>query len=68
MHSMNRVMKIMAGTCALLSCLATVHGIVDMLVAGYGEFTTDGCIPDTVNGAKFVRDLYEKVHDTAGES
>ena len=54
-------------SCALLSCLAAVHGTVDMLVAGYGEFTTDGCIPDNVNGAKFVRDLYDKVNDTAGE-
>ncbi len=35
--------------------------------AGSGEFTTDGCIPDTVTGAKFVRDLYEKVDDTAGQ-
>ncbi|KAG7382140.1 hypothetical protein PHYPSEUDO_005166 [Phytophthora pseudosyringae] len=25
------------------------------------EFSTADCIPDTVNGAKFVRDLYEKV-------
>lgn len=54
-------------TCALLSCLAAMHGTVYILVAGYGEFTTDGCIPDTVNGAKYVRDLYEKVNDTAGE-
>lgn len=34
---------------------------------GYGEFPADDCIPDTVNGAKFVRDLYEKVGDTAGK-
>lgn len=34
---------------------------------GYGEFTTEGCIPDNVNGAKFVRDLYEKVDDNAGK-
>lgn len=38
-----------------------------MVVAGYGEFSTEGCIPDNVNGAKFVRDLYEKVDDTTGE-
>ncbi len=35
---------------------------------GYGEFPTTDCIPDTVNGAKFVRDLYEKVDDNAGNS
>jgi len=28
--------------------------------SGYGSFTGEGTIPDTVNGAKFVRDLYEK--------
>jgi putative glutathione S-transferase len=26
---------------------------------GYGSFPCDGCIPDTVNGAKSMRDLYE---------
>lgn len=36
--------------------------------AGYGDFPADGCIPDSVEGAKFVRDLYEKVGDTAGMS
>lgn len=33
---------------------------------GYGEFPTTDCIPDTVNDAKFVRDLYEMVDDNAG--
>ncbi|KAE8904384.1 hypothetical protein PF005_g15524 [Phytophthora fragariae] len=28
------------------------------------EYPTDGCIPDTVNNTKFVRDLYEKVDPT----
>ncbi|OWY97770.1 hypothetical protein PHMEG_00031621 [Phytophthora megakarya] len=28
------------------------------------EFSTVDCIPDTVNGAKFARDLYEKVDPT----
>ena len=37
-------------------------------VTGYGEFPTTDCLPDTVNGAKFVRDLYEKVDDNAGNS
>jgi putative glutathione S-transferase len=26
---------------------------------GYGEFPCDGCVPDTVNDATYVRDLYE---------
>lgn len=35
-------------------------------VEGFGQFDTEGCIPDTVNGAKNVRELYEKVNDTSG--
>ena len=51
------------------SCIHSCkHRTEHVLAAGYGEFTTEGCIPDTVNGAKYVRDLYEKVNDTAGES
>lgn len=34
---------------------------------GYGSFPCDGCIPDTVNGAKFVRDLYDQAGDTFGK-
>ncbi|PNG99750.1 Glutathione S-transferase omega-like 2 [Tetrabaena socialis] len=34
---------------------------------GFGSFPGDGCVPDTVNGAKFVRDLYEKAADTTGK-
>lgn len=34
---------------------------------GNGNFPADDCIPDPINGAKYVRDLYEKVHDTAGD-
>lgn len=34
--------------------------------SGYGSFGCGGCIPDTVNGAKFVRDLYELANDTGG--
>eukprot|EP00879_Flechtneria_rotunda_P000621 GHRR01000734.1.p1 GENE.GHRR01000734.1~~GHRR01000734.1.p1 ORF type:complete len:399 (+),score=90.37 GHRR01000734.1:149-1345(+) len=34
---------------------------------GHGSFSCEGCIPDTVNGAKFVRDLYEKSNDTIGK-
>lgn len=36
-------------------------------LAGHGSFGCDGCIPDTINGAKFVRDLYEKANDKTGE-
>lgn len=32
---------------------------------GYGSFDCDeACVPDTVNGCKFVRDLYEKARDS----
>lgn len=34
---------------------------------GYGSFSCAGCVPDTINGAKFVRDLYDLAHDTAGK-
>jgi putative glutathione S-transferase len=34
---------------------------------GSGSFPTDGCIPDTVNNAKFVRDLYDMADDTTGK-
>lgn len=34
---------------------------------GQGSFPCDDCIPDTLNGAKFIRDLYEKSHDTFGK-
>lgn len=34
---------------------------------GYGSFDCEGCIPDTVNGARFVRDLYEKAQDNTGK-
>lgn len=33
---------------------------------GHGSFPCDGCVPDGVNGARFVRDLYEKAQDTTG--
>lgn len=52
----------------LAKTLCHCVGGLRVLVAGYGEFSTEGCIPDNVNGAKFVRDLYEKVDDNAGES
>lgn len=35
--------------------------------AGYGSFPPSGCVPDTVNGARFVRDLYDLAHDTGGK-
>lgn len=31
---------------------------------GYGSFLVDKCTPDTLNGAAFVRDLYEKAGDS----
>jgi len=34
---------------------------------GYGKFDCAGCIPDTVNHAKSVRELYELSHDTLGK-
>lgn len=34
---------------------------------GFGSFGCEDCIPDTINGAKFVRDLYELSHDTGGK-
>jgi len=34
---------------------------------GNGLFPCDGCIPDIVNGAKNIRELYEKSHDTLGK-
>jgi putative glutathione S-transferase len=34
---------------------------------GHGSFPTDDCIPDTVNGAKYIRDLYELAGDTGGK-
>lgn len=35
--------------------------------AGYGSFSITGCEPDIINGAKFIRDLYEISHDTTGK-
>lgn len=34
---------------------------------GFGSFDCEGCIPDTVNDAKFVRDLYDLAKDTTGK-
>jgi putative glutathione S-transferase len=34
---------------------------------GHGSFSCDDCIPDDINGAKFVRDLYEKSKDKTGK-
>jgi len=33
---------------------------------GFGAFSCAGCIPDSINGVKYVRDLYEKAGDTLG--
>ena len=32
----------------------------------HGSFGCEGCIPDTINGAKFIRDLYEMADDKLG--
>lgn len=34
---------------------------------GFGSFDNEGCVPDTINNAKFVRDLYELCNDTGGK-
>eukprot|EP00892_Ulva_mutabilis_P007233 jgi/Ulvmu1/4882/UM020_0168.1 len=34
---------------------------------GYGKYPPDGCIPDSTNGAKFVRDLYEIAGNDPGK-
>ncbi|KAG2483117.1 hypothetical protein HYH03_018007 [Edaphochlamys debaryana] len=34
---------------------------------GHGSFGCEGCVPDEINGAKFVRDLYDMAHDTTGK-
>lgn len=34
---------------------------------GMGSFGCEGCVPDGVNGAKTVRDLYELARDTTGK-
>jgi len=36
-------------------------------VLGFGEFKVAGVIPDSVNGAATVRDLYELANDTGGK-
>lgn len=33
---------------------------------GVGSFSCDGCVPDTAQGVKFVRDLYDMAKDTSG--
>lgn len=35
--------------------------------AGNGSFDCVDCIPDTINGVKFVRDLYDIAGDTNGK-
>jgi len=34
---------------------------------GLGSIDCSGCVPDPINGAKFVRDLYELANDTNGK-
>lgn len=35
---------------------------------GFGKYSCEGCVPDTVNNARFVRDLYELVPDCPPET
>uniref|UniRef100_A0A7S3XM83 GST C-terminal domain-containing protein n=1 Tax=Heterosigma akashiwo TaxID=2829 RepID=A0A7S3XM83_HETAK len=37
------------------------------LAPGGRPVPCEGCVPDAVNGAKFVRDLYEKANDSLGK-
>uniref|UniRef100_A0A6B2L987 GST C-terminal domain-containing protein n=1 Tax=Arcella intermedia TaxID=1963864 RepID=A0A6B2L987_9EUKA len=34
---------------------------------GHGSFNCEGCIPDTVNGARTIRELYDIANDTGGK-
>jgi len=34
---------------------------------GHGSFECDGCIPDTINNAKYIRDLYRLADDKDGK-
>ena len=60
------------------SCTISMHHVFNQFIGactGYGEFPADDCIPDIVDGAKFVRDLYDvacnslihhQIHQTIG--
>ncbi len=37
-----------------------------LMSAGHGSFPPIDCVPDNVNGARFIRDLYETSNDTSG--
>ena len=56
------------------SCTALGQGMCQNVpesvwfLAGYGSFPPLRCIPDTVNGAKTIRELYDKAGDTFGKS
>lgn len=52
-------------------CLASLLGKMKFpeqlaACAGNGSFPPINCVPDTVNGVKFIRDLYEMSNDTSG--
>lgn len=40
--------------------------MLPMRPTGHGSFPPKDVIPDTVNGFKYVRDLYVKSNDTSG--
>lgn len=55
--------------CHALRGLLFVQQFMSMLtcvLTGHGSFPPKECIPDTVNGAKYIRDLYEMSNDTGG--
>ena len=53
-------------TMSLTLCKWGPHLITVSLCAGHGSFPPIDCVPDTVNGVRFVRDLYEMSNDTSG--
>ena len=41
-------------------------GVAKASRAGHGDFIFNDITPDTLNGAKFIRDLYDMVGTTEG--
>jgi hypothetical protein len=52
--------------CCLAWLPASAAAAAAAAAAGHGSFSCVDCVPDSVNGAKFVRDLYENAQDTTG--
>lgn len=47
-------------------CTAS-HSLATAACSGFNSIDCEGCIPDPINHAKFVRDLYELANDTGGK-